>query len=149
MATAVSPPYRAPITTHILDSTTGQPGKSVHATLSLLVVEATGRTIDATFIPDPAPTFTALTSEDGRISSWEPQSSHGSHKDFHISIDELFSKHEGSKMIWSLKFDTGKYWGKDKTFYPEVEVKFIVQGGGHFHVPVLLGPWGYTTYRGS
>ena len=55
-------------------------------------------------------------------------------------------------MVWSLQFDTLAYWGEGKTFYPEVEVRFFVQAGegkGHWHVPVLLGPWGYTTYRGS
>lgn len=43
-----------------------------------------------------------------------------------------------------------------ESFWPEVEVKFVVQGRGegeegwrHYHVPVLLGPWSYTTYRGS
>ena len=39
-----------------------------------------------------------------------------------------------------------------KTFFPEVEVKFLVRQeakGEHYHVPVLLGPFGYTTYRGS
>jgi 5-hydroxyisourate hydrolase len=55
--------------------------------------------------------------------------------------------------VWSLKFNTSKYWGEGGTFYPEVEVKFFVRRegleGGHWHVPLLLGPWGYTTYRGS
>ena len=55
---------------------------------------------------------------------------------------------------WSLTFDTEAYFaGKGvETFFPEVEVKFVVregQKGEHFHVPVLLGGFGYTTYRGS
>jgi 5-hydroxyisourate hydrolase len=55
---------------------------------------------------------------------------------------------------YSLTFDTEAYFGGRgiKTFFPEVEVKFVVRGDGkseHYHVPVLLGPFGYTTYRGS
>ena len=35
-------------------------------------------------------------------------------------------------------------------FYPYVEVVFeIVDGAAHYHVPLLLNPWGYSTYRGS
>jgi 5-hydroxyisourate hydrolase len=53
-----------------------------------------------------------------------------------------------------LTFNTEDYFGEKgvKTFFPEVEVKFVVrqeQKREHFHVPVLLGPFGYTTYRGS
>ena len=53
-------------------------------------------------------------------------------------------------MVWSLKFETGAYYGEGKTFFPEVEVRFWVERGvEHYHVPLLLGPWSYTTYRGS
>ncbi len=34
-------------------------------------------------------------------------------------------------------------------FYPEVVIAFAVDGEEHLHVPLLLGPYGYTTYRGS
>ena len=34
-------------------------------------------------------------------------------------------------------------------FYPEVVVTFTVEGDEHFHVPLLLNPYGYSTYRGS
>jgi len=35
-------------------------------------------------------------------------------------------------------------------FYPRVEIAFCVAAGGaHYHIPLLLGPFGYTTYRGS
>ena len=37
-----------------------------------------------------------------------------------------------------------------KAFYPEVSITFLVaEGGQHFHVPLLLNPFGFTTYRGS
>ena len=34
-------------------------------------------------------------------------------------------------------------------FYPEVVVTFTVEGDEHYHVPLLLSPYGYSTYRGS
>lgn len=57
---------------------------------------------------------------------------------------------------WSLTFSTEEYFENKgtKTFFPEVEVKFVVREGQrkdkeHFHVPVLVGGFGYSTYRGS
>ena len=52
---------------------------------------------------------------------------------------------------YRLTFDTGQYFRTvgDAAFYPEVSVVFTVAGGGHQHVPLLLSPFGYTTYRGS
>lgn len=48
---------------------------------------------------------------------------------------------------YRLVFETGK-WGN--SFYPFVTVVFIVDAGSeHLHVPLLLSPYGYTTYRGS
>jgi 5-hydroxyisourate hydrolase len=47
---------------------------------------------------------------------------------------------------YRLTFDTGAY----SRFYPEVTVTFVVEGGEeHYHVPLLLSPFGYSTYRGS
>lgn len=54
--------------------------------------------------------------------------------------------------IYRLTFDTGRYFESldVDAFYPEVVV--IVEareGETHYHVPLLLGPFGYTTYRGT
>ncbi len=47
-----------------------------------------------------------------------------------------------------LTFHTGGYFAE--TFYPRVTVTFTVaDGSAHHHVPLLLSPWAYTTYRGS
>jgi 5-hydroxyisourate hydrolase len=49
---------------------------------------------------------------------------------------------------YRLTFDTGSYL--DGGFYPEVSVSFVVESGeDHYHVPLLLSPFGYSTYRGS
>ncbi|MDT0185296.1 hydroxyisourate hydrolase [Microbacterium sp. ARD31] len=50
-----------------------------------------------------------------------------------------------------LRFDTGAWFARLGTtaFYPEVVVTFTVGGDEHYHVPLLLSPFGYSTYRGS
>jgi len=52
---------------------------------------------------------------------------------------------------YRLAFASGDYFstsGRD-TFYPEVTIVFAVEAGEHYHVPILLSPFAYTTYRGS
>jgi 5-hydroxyisourate hydrolase len=64
----------------------------------------------------------ASTDADGRITGWTPAT--GVHR---------------------LVFDTG-----DNAFFPEVAVTFrITDADAHHHVPLLLSPFAYTTYRGS
>ena len=46
---------------------------------------------------------------------------------------------------WRLRFDTSSRSG----FFPEVVIAFVVEDDTHLHVPLLLSPHGYTTYRGS
>ena len=50
-----------------------------------------------------------------------------------------------------LRFDTGSWFARQdlSAFYPEVVVVFSVTDDAHFHVPLLLSPYGYSTYRGS
>ena len=54
--------------------------------------------------------------------------------------------------VYRLTFLVGEYFtaaGRE-AFYPEVVVNFhVVAGAGHYHVPLLLSPFGYSTYRGS
>ena len=52
---------------------------------------------------------------------------------------------------YSLRFDSGAYFDAQGVtgFYPEVVVTFSVEGDDHVHVPLLLSPFGYSTYRGS
>ncbi len=66
-----------------------------------------------------------VTDADGRLGGWEPGT--GVHR---------------------LVFDTGGYF--PETFYPEVVVVFAVTNrAAHHHVPLLLSPFAYSTYRGS
>lgn len=52
---------------------------------------------------------------------------------------------------YRLAFDTASYYSTQKItgLYPLVQVTFVVrEGETHFHIPLLLSPYGYTTYRG-
>jgi 5-hydroxyisourate hydrolase len=130
---------KPPITCHVLDTTLGRPGPNIPVTLTLHPATATSA---------ESPTkFSGTTNTDGRVTSWSPSSPFSS-----ASLEEVF-RQEGDQK-YTLSFDTEAYFGERgvKTFFPEVEVKFLVRQeakGEHYHVPVLLGPFGYTTYRGS
>jgi 5-hydroxyisourate hydrolase len=74
---------------------------------------------------------TAATDDDGRIA--------------HLG-DEL------SAGVYRLHFDTGSYFAASDTpaFYPEIVIAFETTApAGKYHVPVLLSPYAYSTYRGS
>ncbi|KAK4694095.1 5-hydroxyisourate hydrolase, partial [Lecanoromycetidae sp. Uapishka_2] len=127
-----SPPKDC-ITCHVLDLTTGLPARQLAVSLTLL------RPLG------PSSPFLALTDNDGRISNWQAPEG--------PSLKEIFDNlagHPDGRMVWALKFQTGEYYGEGNTFFPEVEVRFFIEPKvEHYHVPLLLGPWSYTTYRGS
>lgn len=50
---------------------------------------------------------------------------------------------------YTLVFDTAAYFGSRPHFYPRVILDFTISGPEHYHVPVLLSPFAYSTYRGS
>jgi 5-hydroxyisourate hydrolase len=51
---------------------------------------------------------------------------------------------------YRLRFDAGGFQGERASFYPEIAITFRVDDPlQHYHVPLLVGPWGYTTYRGT
>ncbi|KAF2502661.1 Hydroxyisourate hydrolase [Lophium mytilinum] len=125
---------RPPITCHVLDTTVGRPGANIPVTLTLVSPSSTA-----------SASFTSITNSDGRVTAWKPAS------DSHTSdLASVFQ--EPTEQVWALIFDTLEYF-KEKgvdAFFPEVEIKFVVRSKEeHYHVPVLLGPFGYTTYRGS
>ena len=51
---------------------------------------------------------------------------------------------------YRLTFYVGDYFGDNAAFYSEITVQFLVRDPStHYHVPLLLSPYGYTTYRGA
>jgi 5-hydroxyisourate hydrolase len=52
---------------------------------------------------------------------------------------------------YKMKFETKEYFDKQlvETFYPYIEIVFEIKTIEHYHIPLLLNAFGYTTYRGS
>jgi 5-hydroxyisourate hydrolase len=109
------------ITTHILDIQLGQPAVGVAVKLEILQ-DGQWRQLDH-----------GVTDKNGRIRDFLPDS----------AFDEG---------IYQLTFNSGSYFaGRGMaTFYPKVAVIFEIQDRNqHYHVPLLLSPFGYSTYRGK
>jgi 5-hydroxyisourate hydrolase len=67
-------------------------------------------------------------------------------------VPDLLAAGELSLGVHRLRFDTGGYFTAQgvEHFYPQVVVEFEVTDlGRHHHVPLLLSPFGYSTYSGS
>ena len=143
---------KPPVTCHILDTTSGQPARGV--TCSIYHVKATGG--ESGFeINETTPFAAAKTNEDGRIGSWifapEP-SNRGFLKE--LGIVESGSSLEWQKLvpgIYKIRFQTARYFaGENKPcFFPFVEILFEVTEDRHYHIPLLLSNYAYSTYRGS
>jgi len=124
------------ITCHALDTVAGKPATGIAVKLKLVA---------------PAHVTTAhwnaQTNADGRVSSWT------SSADLNAVVSQAkegLGDGDAEQMVWSLTFDTESYFGKGQTFWPEIELRFATKKNeSHYHVPLLLGPWSYTTYRGS
>lgn len=123
------------ITCHVLDTTTGRPAAGIYVILSHN-------------LGHNQMVFTARTDHNGRIDSWNHPPGSPS---LRSALDAEIQGGGDPKSIWTLKFNTLEYFGSGNTFFPEVEVRFFVNAGmvDHYHVPLLLSPWSYTTYRGS
>ncbi|OQD85762.1 hypothetical protein PENANT_c009G05864 [Penicillium antarcticum] len=138
---------RDPITCHCLNTLSGTPAANLPVTLTLLSPSNTA---------NPA-TFRATTNADGRVATWTPVGTASASQSVPAILAALPAA--DSKTNWSVRFDVGPWYEAQgvESFWPEVEVKFTVKGRGkegeegwkHYHVPVLLGPWNYSTYRGS
>ncbi|XP_039733257.1 5-hydroxyisourate hydrolase-like isoform X3 [Pteropus medius] len=116
-------PVSSPLTTHVLDTASGLPAQGLGLRLSRLEDHGQQWT----------ELRTSYTDHDGRCPGLLPagQMKAGTYK---------------------LSFDTAGYWKQrgQESFYPYVEVVFTIGNETHkFHVPLLLSPWSYTTYRGS
>ena len=109
------------ITTHVLDTAVGLPGTAISIKL-----QSKQNGIWHTLAQ-------GITNADGRIPDLLPE--------------QRNLKADTYKMV----FDTGNYYSKAniKTFYPEVEIIFNTFDAMHYHVPLLVNPFGYSTYRGS
>ena len=112
------------LTTHVLDTSTGSPAVGVHIALYRI---GESRQLLAQ----------SVTNQDGRLDSC------------------LLDGEEFIEGEYELVFHAGDYFGLNrkngpKQFLGKVPVRFFVTDtASHYHVPLLLSPFGYTTYRGS
>ncbi len=109
------------LTTHILDTSIGKPAQNVSIVLEQKVSGGWNKLAEG------------ITNTDGRVSNL-------------LAADIILDKG-----IYRLLFDTQSYFKTQnlKSFYPSVTVEFEITDGSHYHVPLLLNPYGYSTYRGS
>lgn len=109
------------LTTHVLDTSVGMPGENILVQLN--------SSIDGSWNCSAI----GVTNADGRVSDLLPQG---------VVL---------SPGNYQLVFDSAGYYEnrKTSTFYPKVEIQFTITGPQHYHVPLLLNPFGYSTYRGS
>ena len=109
------------ITTHILDTSIGKPAQGVSIVLEHFLNGKYERMANG------------RTNSDGRLS------------------DLLPSGKSVNAGTYRLIFDTHSYFNNQriKSFYPQITIEFEVTDATHYHVPLLLNPFGYSTYRGS
>ena len=110
------------ITTHVLDVSIGRPAPGVHISLEFHKGD------------DWEPIGDGETDSDGRLKTLVPN-------EVHLDAG-----------TYRLIFDTGSYFGVKgtRTFFPSVIVTFeLREGAAHHHVPLLVSPFGYSTYLGS
>jgi 5-hydroxyisourate hydrolase len=113
------------ITTHVLDTSRGQPAASLGVTLELHSAGAAGEWLRI---------GSGVTAADGRAADLVPPTA------------------TLTTGTYRLVFDSGAYFNAlgIAAFYPQIVVIFAVRDTAeHYHVPLLLSPFGYSTYRGS
>lgn len=124
---------QSPITTHVLDTALGRPAAGVP--LSLRRWE--GGEVELWGAMPAAGGFVELaggvTDDDGRVRG-------------------LLAPGALSPGLYQVRFDVAAYFARvgGRGFYPEAQVTFWVERlDQHYHIPLLLSPFGYSTYRGS
>jgi 5-hydroxyisourate hydrolase len=110
------------ISTHVLDITRGKPAQGVPVTLEKKDIDGGYSTVN------------------------------GGHTDPDGRLKELVPEGKLTAGTYRITFDTGSYFAalSVESFYPEASIVFsITDPEAHYHVPLLLSPFGYSTYRGS
>jgi len=109
------------ITTHVLDTTIGKPGEGILIQL-----------------------------QENKNDQWQTIAEGTTNADGRIA-DLLDKETVLQPAIYRMLFHTGKYFTSknQKAFYPIVMIHFETIDESHYHIPLLLNPFGYSTYRGS
>ncbi|MEV4995529.1 hydroxyisourate hydrolase [Streptomyces niveus] len=128
----------ASVSTHILDTSVGRPAASVVVSLS---ARGGGR--------EPWVVLgRSATDEDGRCKDLPALPDGTTHVRLDFETEAYFHTHTHTQKRAEAQQDAPA--PRDSgAFFPEVAITFAVTPGEHFHVPLLLNPFGYSVYRGS
>uniref|UniRef100_A0AAU2VJP9 5-hydroxyisourate hydrolase n=1 Tax=Streptomyces sp. NBC_00008 TaxID=2903610 RepID=A0AAU2VJP9_9ACTN len=124
----------ASVSTHILDTSIGRPAADV----AISIEARTG--IDAQWVALGG----SATDADGRCKDL-PALPEGT---THVRLDFRTEPYFASKKQAEAQQDAPRVRDSG-AFFPEVAITFAVTPGEHYHVPLLLNPFGYSVYRGS
>ncbi|MCX4978778.1 hydroxyisourate hydrolase [Streptomyces sp. NBC_00620] len=123
----------ASVSTHILDTSVGRPAEGVAVQLTA----RSGRDADWQAIGGSA------TDADGRCKDLPALPEGTTHVRLDFAVESYFEKKQAdAQQDAPANRDSG-------AFFPEVAITFAVNPGEHYHVPLLLNPFGYSVYRGS
>lgn len=117
------------LTTHVLDTARGMPGAGIEVSLYRMCMD--NRKSDKRLVK------TLRTNSDGRTDT------------------PMLSEEEFEQGTWVLVFRIGSYFSNssldtdDPPFLDEISLQFSMSHDDHYHVPLLVSPWSYSTYRGS
>jgi len=123
----------ASVSTHILDTSVGRPAEGVAVQLAA----RSGRDADWQALGGSA------TDADGRCKDLPALPEGTTHVRLDFAVEAYFEKKQADvQQDAPANRDSG-------AFFPEVAITFAVKPGEHYHVPLLLNPFGYSVYRGS
>lgn len=111
------------LSTHVLDTTIGKPGAGVDVTLEKRKADGTWESIGK-----------STTGKDGRIGNFLES-----------------TKDKSNKGIYRLTFSLEKYFSERdlETVFPEAVIVFKIADDTHYHIPLVVTPYAFSTYRGS
>jgi 5-hydroxyisourate hydrolase len=129
----------ASVSTHILDTSVGRPAEGVAVQLSA----RGGRGADWRALGGSA------TDADGRCKDLPDLPEGTTHVRLDFAVEAYFEKFAKKQADAQQDAPANRDSGATGVFFPEVAITFAVQPGEHYHVPLLLNPFGYSVYRGS
>lgn len=126
----------ASVSTHILDTSVGRPAEGVPVQLAARA----GRQADWEALGGSA------TDADGRCKDLPALLEGTTHVRLDFEVEPYFLKKQADAQ---QDAPANRDSGATGVFFPEVAITFAVNPGEHYHVPLLLNPFGYSVYRGS
>ncbi len=129
----------ASVSTHILDTSIGRPARGVAVQLSA----RQGREADWQALGGSA------TDADGRCKDLPALPQGTTHVRLDFAVEPYFETQVENQQADAQQDAPANRDSGPGVFFPEVAITFAVTPGEHYHVPLLLNPFGYSVYRGS